>query len=163
MRRHIKLPTYRIAFPIFVGLSLAISALDSLAEVPEYTPAADRDEAVRRIEELGGSVRFVSSKNDALEVDMQFAAEGFNDTHLQYLSALKNIEVLRLKRTSISDAGLVHLKNINTLKRLYLEETAVTDNGIDHLSTLVNLETLNLYGTAITDAALENLSMLTNL
>ena len=33
------------------------------------------------------------------------------DTHLQYLQPLKNVTVLRLRETRITDAGLVHVLN----------------------------------------------------
>ncbi len=125
-------------------------------DAPPYKPAANADEAVKRIEELGAIVRRVVPKDDALEVD--FRNSIVTDAHLQYLQSLKMmVTVVRLRETRITDAGLVHLGKITTLKRLHLEKTAVTDAGMQHLSGLKELDLLNLFGTAVGDAGLVHL------
>ena len=145
---------------------IAGAAQQSLAQdsnPPAYKPAANANEAVARIEELGGVVRYVSRKSDSLEVDFQFSSKTVTDAHLRYLHQLKKVTILRLKNTRITDAGLTHVSKITTLKRLYLEKTTVTDAGIQHLASMQELTYLNLYGTAVSDTGLEILKKLTQL
>ena len=105
------------------------------------------DETVSTIEKLGGTVRLVSAKSDALEVDFQHSE--VRDQDLKLLSNLKNVTVLRLKKTAITDAGLIHVGKLESLKRLHLEQTAITDEGLKYLIGLKNLEYLNLFGTKV--------------
>jgi len=128
---------------------------------PPYVPAANVDEAMKRIDELGGIVRRVAPKDDALEVD--FRNSTVTDSHLQYLLSLKTVAVVRLRETGITDAGLLHLGKLTNLKRLHLEKTAVTDAGMKHLSGLKELELLNLFGTEVSDAGLQHLKAITRL
>ncbi len=130
-------------------------------DAPPYQPAANADEAVTRIEELGGTVRRVAPKDDALEVD--FRNSTVTDAHLPYLQSLKLVRVVRLRETRITASGLLHLGKITTLKRLHLEKTAVTDAGMQHLTGLKELELLNLFGTEVGDAGLEHLKALPRL
>ncbi len=85
---------------------LAVSASQLWGQTPKFRPAKNEAEAVQRIEELGGAVRYLSKNPaDGLEVDIQFA-DSFADEHLQYLASLRNVRLLRLKNTNVSDAGL---------------------------------------------------------
>ena len=119
------------------------------------------DDAIARIEKLGGAVRKISLDGDALEVDLQGSTVADGD--LKDLSLLKNVQVLRLKETKIGDAGLEHVAKVATLKRLFLDKTAITDAGLSHLTGLKDLEFLNLYGTAVGDAGLEHLKSIGSL
>ncbi|MFP6666509.1 MAG: hypothetical protein VB876_04305 [Pirellulales bacterium] len=145
-------PSTRHAIAFSLAFLCSTSGAD---EAISYKPAANADEAVASIEQLGGAVRYLSGKRDALEVDFQFAGEQLTDEHLQHLQAVENVFVLRLKRTAITDAGLAHLTTITTLRRLHLEGTSVTDAGLKHLAALKDLEFLNLHSTKITDTGLE--------
>jgi len=133
----------------------------STATPPAYKPAASADEAVKRIEELGGTVRKLALAGDAIEVDLR--GSSVNDVQLQYLLVLKNVAVVRLRECAVGDAGLVHLGKIAGLKRLHLEKTTVSDVGLKHLAGLKELEVLNLYGCTIGDAGLTHMAALTNL
>jgi hypothetical protein len=126
-----------------------------------YRPTANADEAIARIERLGGIVRRAAPKDDSLEVD--FRNSTVTDAHLQDLQALKPVTILRLRETRITDAGLVFVGRISSLKRLHLEKTAVTDAGLQHLTALKELEYVNLFGTAVGDAGLESLKALPRL
>ncbi|MBM3994165.1 MAG: hypothetical protein FJ303_08430 [Planctomycetes bacterium] len=128
---------------------------------PPYKPAANAAEAIKRIEEIGGSVRKAALEGDALEVDLRSTAA--TDEHLQYLLALKNVAVVRLRECRIGDAGLVHLGKIAVLKKLHLEKTQITDAGLKHLASLKELEVLNLFGCGIGDAGLNSLQPLPKL
>ncbi|MBM4071673.1 MAG: hypothetical protein FJ271_22490 [Planctomycetes bacterium] len=132
-----------------------------LGQAPPYKPAADAAEAIKRIEEIGGSVRKAALEGDALEVDLRSSAA--TDEQLQYLLALKNVAVVRLRECRIGDAGLVHLGKIAGLKKLHLEKTQITDAGLKHLAGLKELEVLNLFGCGISDPGLNSLQPLPNL
>lgn len=123
--------------------------------------AKSADDAIVRIEKLGGAVRKISLDGDALEVDLQGSAVADGD--LKDLSLLKNVQVLRLKETKIGDAGMEHVAKVATLKRLFLDKTAISDAGLSHLTGLKDLEFLNLYGTAVGDAGLEHLKSIGSL
>jgi hypothetical protein len=84
---------------------------------PPYKPAANADEAVARIAELGGAVRHCNRSDDTLEVDFQYCGTALTDAHLQYVLSLNKVVILRLKATAITDAGLVHVGKVSTLKR----------------------------------------------
>ncbi len=163
-------PTRVATCPLFplalLFACLMFSAAVSAAPAPEKTPpsfraVANADEAVMRIEELGGIVR--RSGDDGFEVDFHHKGAAIADAHLQYLLSLKKVVVLRLKETQITDAGLVHVGKLATLKRLYLEKTAVTDAGLKHLTGLKELEYLNLYACPVGDAGVEGLKDLPKL
>ena len=49
------------------------------------------EKAVQQIEEVGGTVRYLTAGTDELEVDFQFAGEQLGDEHLQYVKALENV------------------------------------------------------------------------
>ncbi len=140
-----------------------VAAPAASAAAKPYRAATTVAEAIARIEELGGTVRRASIKDDSLEVDFQHCGANFADSHLQYLLPLGKVAVLRLKNTAVTDAGVAHLAKLSSLRRLHLDKTAVTDAGLRHLVGLKELELLNLYGTAIGDAGLETLRALPKL
>ena len=124
---------------------------------PAYQAVKTPDEAVARIAQLGGRVRYLSARRKGLVVDLRFAVEGFSDDHLQYIPVLKDVVVVRLKRVAVTDAGLKHLVSVSSIEELDLSETAVTDAGVKIIAGLPALKTLNLFGTAVTDAGLVHL------
>mgnify|MGYP000042987970 CR=1 FL=1 len=79
------------------------------------------------------------------------------DMDLVHLKALKNLKALDLSSTHVTDKGLVHLKALKGLTTLVLIGTRVTDEGLVHLKTLKNLTTLTLMGTQVTDAGVKDL------
>ncbi|MSR55736.1 MAG: hypothetical protein EXS09_21020 [Gemmataceae bacterium] len=135
--------------------------LVATTELIAQSPAKHTDDAIARIEKLGGAVRKISQGSDALEVDLQGST--VTDADLKDLVLLKNVQVIRLKETKIGDAGLEYVSKIATLKRLFLDKTAVTDAGLSRLGGLKNLEFLSLYGTAVGDAGLEHLKKIASL
>ena len=147
-------PFFRLAM---VPLCLAVMASAGGEEIP-YRRASGVEEAVERIEKLGGSVRYLTAKRESLEVDFQFAGKRIQDEHLKYLRHLDNVVTLRLKQTGISDRGLSRIRKITTLRRLFLDQTAITDGGLKNLAQLPELDFLSLYGTAVSDEGLQALS-----
>jgi len=104
------------------------------------------------------------------------------DNGLRYISNLKKLQILLLKRTDINGDGLAHLgKNRNLVSLdlessqlsddgmkgflksakfsyLNLSKTGISDYGIKNLLHLVQLNELNLSGTLITDESISLLS-----
>ena len=90
--------------PTSVCLLLLGGACSALA-ANSFKQAANAEEAVSRIEELGGSVRLIVAKGKELEADFQFSGNALADEHLQLLKHLPEIVVLRLKNVAVTDAG----------------------------------------------------------
>ncbi len=82
---------------------------------------------------------------------------------LTELKSVKGLRTLLLGRTQISDAGLKHVEGMSQLEELYLDQTGVTDDGLKHLKGLKNLTILSLDDTQITDAGLDELQKLPSL
>ncbi len=126
-------------------------------------PSAAAQEAIGKIQKLGGTVQVLAMNDDSLVVDFHLGGTQLNDEGLALIKELPKVVQLDLKDTQITDAGLANLEPLATLNRLHLEKTKITDAGLAHLKGLANLEYLNLYGTAVTDAGLEHLKELKNL
>ncbi len=126
-------------------------------------PGPEVQEAIGKIQKVGGTVQALAMNDDSLVVDFHLGGTALNDEGLSAVKVLPKVVQLDLKDTQITDAGLAHIAGIATLNRLHLEKTKITDAGLAHLKDLGNLEYLNLYGTAVTDAGLEHLKGLKNL
>ncbi len=130
---------------------------------PAAPPTPAVQEAIAKIQKIGGTVQALAMNDDSLVVDFHLGGTALTDEGLASVKELPKVVQLDLKDTQITDAGLAHLAGLATLNRLHLEKTKVTDAGLAHLAGLANLEYLNLYGTAVTDAGLEQLKGLKNL
>lgn len=89
-----------------------------------------------------------------------------SDLSCLVIAELKNLEVLDLSNTYITDEGLGYLKELTQLRELCIANTRITDQGLATLTGMKNLEVLNLGNTLITDAGmvyLKSLSMLREL
>ncbi|MEE2989796.1 MAG: hypothetical protein VX715_04230, partial [Planctomycetota bacterium] len=123
---------------VIIPAFLAPGSFSAAEEIP-YRRASSQQQAVERIEQLGGSVRYLVAGEQMLEVDFQFAGDTLRDEHLKYLQRLENVVTLRLKQTGIGDRGLSRLRKITTLRRLFLDQTAITDDGLKNLASLPEL------------------------
>lgn len=115
----------------------------------------DADALKQAIKKNGGQV--FSTNGIDHQVEFHLTGRQLDDEGLAVVGELKNIVILNLRDTGITDVGLVHLKGLNKLRRLHLERTAVGDDGVAHLRHLHDLEYLNLYSSKITDKALDHL------
>ena len=101
-----------------------------------------------------------------LRVEFVAEPDKVTDKQVQALMPLRrNIAILSLRNTSITDRALATIGKLSKLVRLDVPNTPITDKGI---ATLVkakpaHLLSLNLYGTAVTDQALEPLAKLQQL
>jgi hypothetical protein len=133
------------------------------APAAKSAPSPEAQEAIAKIQKIGGTVQHLAMNDDSLVVDFHLGGTALNDEGLAAVKALPKVVQLDLKDTQITDAGLANLAALATLNRLHLEKTKITDAGLAHLKDLQNLEYLNLYGTAVTDAGMEQLKGLKNL
>ncbi|MBB73083.1 MAG: hypothetical protein CMJ75_01075 [Planctomycetaceae bacterium] len=74
-----------------------------------------------------------------------------NDLGVQNVSHLKQLRVLLLGRTRISDAAGMHLRQLTSLIDLDLSQTSIGDPGLGELQALTALRRLTLEATQITE------------
>ena len=164
-------------------LSLSIGIIGSTTAEEDATPTQGTDPEpaiVKKIEELGGSIRRIAINDPDLEIDfhlgrnldglLQFETTSTSssappklDSQLNILENIKNVVTLHLGGTDITDEGLQHIAELTTLRQLHLERTKISDLGLVHLKKLKNLLYLNLYQTGITDQGLSQLQELKSL
>lgn len=122
-----------------------------------------RDNAIKQIEESGGTVRPLAANDERVVVGFNFVGDDFKDEMLAPVAKLTGVYELRLDGTPLTNAGLAHIESLKSVTHLHLEKTKIDDGGLAHLKGLENLEYLNLYGTAVTDVGLDHLAGLKNL
>lgn len=84
------------------------------------------------------------------------------DDDLALLKGFKNLRILHISSSSITDAGMVHLAGLTQLQELTVgsilaRPPKITDAGLVHLKGLSNLRNLNLMGTLVTGTGLAQL------
>ena len=77
---------------------------------------------------------------------------------LASLAELKQLEILHLRNTKVSDESLKHLANVQSLERIALIETAVSGIGFRHLTKLPKLIVAVLDASPITGDGLKEIS-----
>jgi len=101
-----------------------------------------------------------------LRVDFIAEPARGDDKAIVALAALRrNIAILSLADTKVTDSSIAEIAKMPALLRLDLQRTAVTDKGVRALGTSgpPELRRLNLYGTAVTDAGVAALAGLARL
>jgi len=87
----------------------------------------------------------------------------------EHVGRLRDLTVLRLERSNVTDDALRHIGRLSDLGELGLNDTLVSDRGIAYLGGLNELQELQLarhqrdYGPWITDDALRTIGGLTDL
>ena len=105
----------------------------------EQDAIASEQDAIDRIEKLGGSVKIDAKSGKVVEVWL--VAPQFTDAGLVHLKSLTSLTVLSLHCPQITDAGLYHLKELTSLTVLGLLETQITDAGLAEIkAALPNCE-----------------------
>jgi hypothetical protein len=141
--------------------------------------AREQQAAVRRINELGGSVQYDYQigiypttspagwpwlrKLVGDEYFQDVVAVNLNDTKvsdadLGVIGKLRRTKRLALNRTDVSDAGLASFSGMSELDYLGLAQTKVTSNGIRCLRPPKSSSVVTLENTSVDDNALPNLS-----
>jgi hypothetical protein len=88
---------------------------------------------------------------------------GITDRGLKGVGKLRNLTILHLGGTHISNAGVKNLAQLVNLRELSLMGTDITDDGLKHLAALTSLTRLGLEFTKIGDDGLKQLAPLKNL
>lgn len=119
--------------------------------------------------------------------ELDLSGTKITDASMQSIAILRELEILHLRDTSVTNAaiksiiGLKQLSSLDvsrtaiaegvgrllsemcSLRRLYADETSFADDDLDQISTLFDLEFLSLMSTSVTDAGAQSLKELQNL
>ncbi|PHS05216.1 MAG: hypothetical protein COA78_15525 [Blastopirellula sp.] len=82
------------------------------------------------------------------------SCQALEDSSLEALKELPNLETVILDRSAVGDSGMKHLAQIKNLRSLSLTYTSITDEGLKELKNVPTLRSLNLINTKVTDAGL---------
>jgi len=77
---------------------------------------------------------------------------------LKMVGELKNLEVLRLRRTGVTDESLAHLAGLSRLRALDLRNTNISDEGMQHIAKLKSLSDLQLEKSKVNDPGIAMLA-----
>jgi hypothetical protein len=143
-----------MSFRIFLAgfLAVAMVLATSWAGEPELT----QDQAIARIQKLGGRVH-VLEQQLGKPVAGVWSLNRFTDRDVRLLHGLATLIVLDLAECKVTDKGLGRLKGLNSLEHLDLRGTAVTDKGLRLLKGLTALRLLDLTNTKVTAAGVKEL------
>lgn len=96
------------------------------------------------------------------EIDL--TASNADDLTVSYLAEyFKNIRILKLNHTAITDAAAIHLQNMPNLKRLDLSDTKIGDTALKILEGHPSLTELNLSRTNVGQEGLFSLRSMPSL
>lgn len=114
--------------------------------------------------EFPGAVTFESQQSTAVTLNAASLRGTLDDAAFAKLAPiLPHLVSADLSATKLTDQGVAGLAAAKNLRLVRLAETPVTDAAIDTLVQLPALESVNLYGTKITDAGALKLATLPNL
>jgi Leucine-rich repeat (LRR) protein len=136
---------------------------------PETAHSEVMDDGLRlKVEKIAktfpGAITFESQQSDSLIFTAASLRSSFNDADLKTLEAVgDHLTSLDLAGTQVSDLGVAQMASTKNLKMIRLSETRVTDACIDTLLAMPDLESVNLYGTKVTDGGVLKLSGLSRL
>lgn len=132
-------------------------------------------DAAERIIKLGGSFipRGLTVPVKSVEKfppgAFQIQKVDLNGTHardedIELLKNLKQLEILHLQASYITDKGMPFLQEMKSLTELNLHDSRYfTDAGLDALQTLPRLSKLEVSKTNVSDASIERLSAMKQL
>jgi len=112
----------------------------------------------------GFQARQIAADRSMIRVSLA-SGDPVDDRQVEALvDAADAIEVLDLRRVSVTDRRLAELAKLANLVRLDLSDNDLDDGGVASLAAFRKLEYLNLVGNAgVTDAALQSLAALSSL
>jgi len=99
----------------------------------------------------------IKESSDGAIVDIDLSDRPLNDQLIEALTALPELSVLRLRRTSISDEQLGKLIPLK-LRMIDLRNTNITDAGLNHLAQIKSLVDIQLEKSKITDVGVRKLA-----
>lgn len=169
-----KLPTKRRWMQFSLRSFLLVMTVAALLLTVPLNRARARREAIRAIDELGGTygVEIMGPKwlrewvddskyfYDAIRVSFGPHNQGydprrpFTDDELErvieHLNAFPGFKNLRLMGSEVTDDGLRQLSRLRNLEDIRLDGMDVTDNGLEHLAEIKTLRLVSVLGTKVT-------------
>ena len=140
-----------------------MEVLASFAELTDISLERTRvgSEGMRQLKVLKKLVEHLSvMKNLKL---LPVGNSGVTDAGLVHLGRMAQLEYLGLRGNTITGKGMIHLAQLKKIKGLHLGETKVDDEGIKHLAGLVYLERLWLHDTRVTDGSIDRITKFSRL
>ena len=133
------------------------------------TAGSARDPRIRRVDLHATAVTdadlarlaALPALRDLEALDLRLTTVG--DSAMSSVRRFKKLRFLNLFRTRVGDAGLAALRPLAGLDTLLIGGTRVTDDGLRHLRRFERLSRLSLFDTGVTDAGLPHLDPLRRL
>jgi sugar lactone lactonase YvrE len=94
---------------------------------------------------------------------LELSGTAVTSAGLVHLKHLKNLEILNVCLTAVSDDGFEHLAGMTKMRRMVVCSSKITGSGFKHLAGMTQLESINLHSSPASDAGLEAIGKLTNL
>lgn len=114
--------------------------------------------------EFPGALSFESQQSALLTFTAVSLRGNLDDAAFKKLeSVTPQFVTVDLSATKITDQAVAQLGSSKNLRLIRLAETGVTDASIDTLLKIPTLESINLYGTKVTDAGVSKLAAMSNL
>lgn len=124
----------------------------SIADKARSSHAADVAALQKRYPDL---LQYESRTSAMLSLNASLAGEKFGDSDLaSFKLVLEQIRTADFSGTSISDHSSDLIASMKNLRLLRLSHTRVTDDGVKRLHDLAHLQSVNLLGTQVTPAVL---------
>ena len=86
-----------------------------------------------------------------------FRGKQVDDQWLESIAGLRNLDIIEINRTSVSDAGMGHVATVVGLETLLVKYSPVTDDSVKHFKQIPLGADLKLYGTEITPEGAEDI------
>jgi hypothetical protein len=93
-------------------------------------------------------LRWLEFLHDVEQVS--FVGEKVEDDWLAHISDMPNVQLVKIKRAKITDAGLAPLKTLERLEFVRLLYLDIGDNAVDHLAQCQRVTRMDLFGTKLT-------------
>jgi len=116
------------------------------------------DAAIAWVSKLGGTVETSPDRPGKPVIKVDLHGTAVQDSDLEALAALPELETLDLRLTKIGDAGVAHLRTLTKLRFLNLFRTGLSDDGLVPLEGVHDLETLLIGGTRVTNSGMSRLA-----
>src|SRR5262249_231701 len=88
---------------------------------------------------------------------LRLCKTAITDAAMKDIATLPKLKILELRGCSVTDLGLAQLREMK-LEELNVRSTKITDLGIDSLKNMATLKLLEVNDTKVTDAAAAKLS-----
>jgi hypothetical protein len=143
-------------FQDIAHVSLFVDIENSVADATKYNigPADDalaKLSTQNRVRTLHVGGQQVTDKNLAyvgrmtsLEELIVFPGIDISEVGVAHLAGLKNLRILTLTNTMLTDEGLRHLAGLTNLEELWVEGPSFSDAGLAHFRGMTRLKTLTM-------------------